>query len=225
MNQYLIAILLMAFTVSLQAQDEGGLSFGIRAGVNFQNINGKDANGDKLTNDLVTRYHAGVQVDIPVAPQFYFQPGLIFTTKGSKGDVPYLEQIATRTINLSYVEIPMNFLFKPMLGNGHMLLGVGPYVGYGVGGKAKFEAAGLSNEQDINFQKDVAIDEAASGTYFRPWDVGANLLVGYQFGGGLFFQLNAQLGLTKINPNYTFITNDKTSLQNTGFGFSLGYGF
>ena len=54
-----------------------GTAFGVRAGVNFQNINGKDANDDKLENDLITAFHAGVQVDIPIAPQFYFQPGLL----------------------------------------------------------------------------------------------------------------------------------------------------
>jgi hypothetical protein len=36
--------------------------------------------------------------------------------------------------------------------------------------------------------------------YIRPMDAGANMLVGYEFGNRVSFQLNTQLGLTKINP-------------------------
>jgi hypothetical protein len=53
-------------------------------------------------------------------------------------------------------------------------------------------------------------------------DAGANLLAGYEFSNRFSFQLNAQLGLTKINPEYEGATNDKTSAKNTGFGFSVG---
>jgi hypothetical protein len=54
-------------------------------------------------------------------------------------------------------------------------------------------------------------------------DAGANMLAGYQFRNKISVQLNAQLGLTKINPEYEGAGNDKTSAKNTGFGFSLGY--
>ncbi len=58
-------------------------SFGIRAGVNFQNLNGKDLNDDKLENKLKTGFNAGVNAEIPVGIDFYLQPGLLFSTKGS----------------------------------------------------------------------------------------------------------------------------------------------
>lgn len=200
-------------------------SFGIRAGVNLQNINGKDASGDKVKNDLVPRFHAGVQVDIPIAPGFFFQPGLLFTTKGAKGDAQLFEGTITRNVNIYYVELPLSFLYKPVLGNGHLLLGLGPYVAYGIGGKAKFEGAGISETQDVKFKKTVSLAEAAQAVYFRPFDYGANLFAGYQFANGLFFQLNTQLGLGNISPEYEGVPNNDTSLQNTGFGLSVGYGF
>jgi len=59
---------------------------GIQGGINFQNINGKDGSGEKLTNSLITGFHAGVNINIPVATDFYFQPGLLFSVKGSKND-------------------------------------------------------------------------------------------------------------------------------------------
>ncbi len=61
--------------------------------------------------------------------------------------------------------------------------------------------------------------------YVRPFDAGANLLAGYEFGFGISFQLNAQLGLLKVNPGYDGDSNDDTSVKNTGFGISVGYRF
>lgn len=202
-----------------------GTSFGLRAGVNFQNITGKDASGDKLNNNLSTRFHVGVQADIPIAPQFYFQPGLLFSTKGAKSETIILEQTVTTDVNIAYVELPLNFLFKPALGNGHLLLGVGPYLAYGVGGKAKYKAGGVSDTQDVKFDNKVTLVEASQDFYVRPFDAGANLFVGYQFANGLFFQLNTQLGLLNIAPEYEGVPNDDSAYQNTGFGLSAGYGF
>ncbi len=42
---------------------------------------------------------------------------------------------------------------------------------------------------------------------------------------GVFLQLNAQLGLFKINPEHSWDTGDKTSYKNTGYGLSIGYRF
>ena len=60
------------------------ISFGIRAGINFQNINGKESNGSKLQNGLTTGYNAGVTADIPIGVDFYFQPGILYSLKGAK---------------------------------------------------------------------------------------------------------------------------------------------
>jgi hypothetical protein len=216
-------------TLFLQAQQStsqiGGISFGLRAGVNFQNINGRDASDNKLKNDLLTGFNIGVNAEIPIAPQFYFQPGLLYSIKGAKNSEVILGQTIKSTIRIGYIELPLNLLFKPMLGTGNLLLGFGPYIALGVGGKTKFEGGGSNSSENIKFKKNVAATDPQNVAYFRPMDAGANLLAGYQFSNKLSFQLNAQLGLTKINPTYQGATNDKTSAKNTGFGVSLGYRF
>ncbi len=212
-----------------QAQEvtvkSGGTTFGIRAGVNFQNINGKDASDKKLTNDLIPGFNVGVNAEIPVAPEFYFQPGLLFSTKGAKNSEVAAGQTIKSTIHISYVELPLNFLFKPTLGTGHLLLGFGPYIAFGVGGKAKYEGAGTSVSRDIKFKKNVKTTDPEDVVYFKPLDAGASLLAGYQFSNKLSFQLNVQLGMLKINPTYEDESNDKSSAKNTGFGLSVGYRF
>ncbi len=217
-------ILIFALTGSMAfAQGYGGskTSFAILGGVNLQNLNGKDASGNKLENDLLTGFHAGVNAQIPVAPEFYFQPGLMFSTKGAKS-VGALNS----TNKLSYVELPLNLVYKALLGNGYFMLGFGPYVAYGIGGKAIYEAGGVSVEDDIEFKKEVASGDPLTTVYIKPFDAGANMFFGYELQAGLFLQLNTQLGLLDIKPEDNRITGDNQStLKNTGYGLSLGYRF
>ncbi len=222
MKKVILATLVLVtgtvFSASAQsaAASKSGISFGIRAGVNLQNINGKDGSGDKLENKLAPRFQGGVTVDIPLADQFYLQPGLLFSGKGAKDDN------SDASVSISYLDVPVTFLFKPLLGTGHMLLGVGPYVGFGVAGKMTDDN---NNKSTIKFKNEITLAEAAADPYLRRLDAGANLLVGYEMSSKLSVQLNAQLGLAKINSEISGLSGDKSAWRNTGFGLSLGYRF
>lgn len=220
---FLIAALIL-FGVSANSQNTG-TSFGLRGGVNLQNINGKDQAGDQLKLNMVPRFHVGVVVGIPVAPDFYFQPGLLFTTKGAKSKDRFLGMDMSVEYNISYMEVPMNFLYKPMLGDGHFLLGFGPYLAYGIGGKAKFTIGSLSTEEKIEFTKENGSVSFSNWKYFKSLDYGGNLFFGYELSSGISLQVNAQLGLAKINSDNNSFPNNKTEFRNTGFGISLGYNF
>lgn len=210
----LFAFATTALALSTKAQET--TTFGVRAGVNFQNINGEDENGDDLDFKLKTGFHVGVNAEIPVAPDFYVQPGVLFSTKGAKSDID------DSKVKLSYIEVPINFLYKPMLGNGKLLLGIGPYVAFAVRGKFS-DADG--DDTDIEFEKEVTFTQASIKPYLRRFDAGGNLLVGYEFSNKFSAQLNAQLGMVKINPEITDDPDDDTKWKNTGFGISLGYRF
>lgn len=203
-NIFAVAI---ATLVSTAIFAQAKTTFGIRAGVNFQNLNGKDINGDNRDNKLKTGFNAGVNAEIPVGIDFYLQPGLLFSTKGAKYDL--VGGNSDASTNLSYLELPVNFLYKPELGKGRMLLGFGPYAAYAIGGKSKIGSA----ETDIEFG-----DQDGETKRF---DAGANLLAGYEFSNKLSFQLNAGLGLINIYNKPS--TDKKSTLKNTGFGLSLGY--
>lgn len=216
-----LAIVMLTGTMAF-GQDTG-MRFGILGGVNFQNLNGKDSDGNKLENDMIVGFHAGVNVQIPIAPEFYFQPGLLFSTKGAKNTIEILGTAVTTTVNLSYVELPLNLVYKGALGNGFVLVGFGPYVGYGIGGKVKSEGGSVSLDTDIKFQNTVETGDPVDVYYVKAFDAGANVFAGYEMAGGLFFQLNAQLGMLNINPEYKGAEGDKSAIKNTGFGLSLGY--
>src|SRR5688572_28966804 len=103
----------------------GTTTFGITGGVNWNNVNGKTSTGDDLNNQLKTGFNGGVNVEFPLSNGFYLQPGVEYRQKGS-------ELSNGNKLTLSYIDIPVNFIYKPTLGAGTMLLGFGPYVGFGV---------------------------------------------------------------------------------------------
>jgi hypothetical protein len=190
-------LILAAFLTCISFASIAQTTFGIRGGVNFQNLNGKEEDGSKVNNKLKTGVNIGVTADIPVAaPDYFVQSGLLFSSKGAKIEGPDVN------VNLNYLEIPITFLYKPMLGNGRLLLGVGPYFGYAVGGKI--------GDIDISFDDD-----------FKHFDAGGNLLFGYMFTENFSAQLNAQLGLVNIGQH----SEGDATVKNTGFGVSLGYHF
>jgi hypothetical protein len=210
----LFALAATALTLTTKAQDK--TTFGIRAGVNFTNLNG-EIGGHDLENKIKAGFNIGVNAEIPVAPEFYLQPGLLFTTKGAKADE------GDDKTNVSYLEIPINFLYKPALGPGKMLLGFGPYVGIGIGGKVKGDGADV----DIKFKNDISVAEYTDlkTDYTKRLDFGGNLLVGYELSSKISFQLNAQLGMANLVPKVEGKKLEDTKVKNTGFGFSIGYRF
>jgi hypothetical protein len=210
-----VLIIALATTISafsLKAQDK--TTIGVRAGINFQNNTGKDAAGNELDNKMKTGIHIGLNAEVPIAEDFYIQPGLLFSTKGSK-DKTY-RKINTR---LSYLEIPINFLFKPELANGKLLLGVGPYLGIAVGGSYT-DANG--HKQKYKFAHKVTVAESTTHAYARRMDFGFNFLAGYELSNKVSVQLNAQLGMANLRTKIEGYS-DKTKIKNTGFGISVGY--
>ncbi len=170
---------------------------------------------EKLENKMKVGFHVGVNAEIPLADEFYLQPGVLFSTKGAK------DEEGDGKTTLSYVEVPVNFLYKADLGTGKLLMGVGPYVGIGVGGKWKGEGEDI----DVKFKNDVKTDDDDDVIYMKRLDFGGNLLFGYEFANNFSVQLNAQLGMANLVPKYNGEKVDNAKTRNTGFGVSVGYRF
>jgi hypothetical protein len=218
----LILIMLFPQTFAQKKRKvDSGIHYGILGGINLQKQIGKNTTGDPLNYKFALDFNAGVNVIISFAPDLYFQPGLIYSMKGTKQDIT---DEVKRTVKLSYVEIPLNLLYRPQLGDGHILIGLGPYVASGITGKERTKADNVTIELDVKFQNN-APTEFTSFAYYRRLDAGGNIYFGYELFDGIFFQLNAQCGLLKINPSYNNTTDDKTVKRNLGFGISVGYRF
>lgn len=210
-NRLLSMLLILVLSASFAlAQEKTKMSVGILGGINFQNLNGKLSSGDKLENDMLLGFHGGVNVQIPIAPEFYFQPGLMFSKKGAKNTYTIMGAEFTNQIKINYVEMPLNLVYKGAIGNGFVMLGFGPYLAYGISGKQIFEGKSITFERGVDF---------------NAFDAGANIFAGYEMSSGLFLQLDTQFGMLNIYPENKNSLNDQSTAKNTGFGLSLGYRF
>jgi len=230
--------LLLFFTAGFCGAAFAQVQFGVRAGANLSNVVEKDEDGNKLSTSLLPGFHVGVTADVAIADEFYLQPALLFNTKGYQ----YKQSESSVTVSLNqhpyYLELPVNFIYKPALGNGHLLLGAGPYIAYGVGGRWKLKAESgsntLSRTGSLEFKNDYSLDSALFGgniddlpeklPYGKPFDLGVNLLAGFEFSRKFSVQLNGQLGLLNIAPT---LDGQKTGAvaKNMQFGLSVGYKF
>ena len=191
----LAALAVMATVGTVNAQT----TFGVRAGVGLNGLTGKGT--DNLDNKF--GWHAGVNLEKRIGNDIYFQPNLLFYAKGSEATIANVKTSTT----LNYLEVPLNFVYKGEVGSGKVLVGLGPYVGYGIGTKSKVGSNSTSPSfEDVNLKK---------------FDLGGNLLLGWEFSNNLSAQLNAGMGFMKINDKQVADYSPK----NIGFGVSLGYRF
>ena len=216
-----IALIFMLSVSFSNAQEKSKISIGVLGGLNYQNLNGKDLGGDKLENDMLMGFHGGINIQIPIAPEFYFQPGIIYSSKGAKNTSGSI----TSTTKLNYIEVPVNMLYKASLGKGFFMLGFGPYVGYGISGNVKTVSGSVTLNRDVKFKSIVETGDNILTPYYKAFDAGANIFVGYEMANGLFLQLDTAFGMLNINPEYKILSADKSSTKNTGFGLSIGYRF
>ena len=194
---------------SMGAFAQGGLGYGLRAGVNIPKYSTNLGDTKSNTGFFVTGY-----LDAPVSPYFSIQPGLSLQNKGAKWVETSNGELKESVMSL---DIPVNLVAKlPTGGSGNFFVGAGPYVGFGLSGKRKGEQTTQSDiiikvDRDMEFGR-------GSGKDLKTTDFGVNFLAGYQLTNG--FQINAGygLGLTNLAPNSGSIKNRVWSV---GIGFGL----
>jgi len=206
--------LLFAVGMLIAGFSFGQVKWGIVAGPNFSSYTTKEGS-DKETSSLKTSVRAGVTVDLPLADEFFIGTGLLYAGKGGKDKDN--SDLASFKANLSYLQLPILFTYKPQVGTGNLVLGVGPYLAYGVGGKLKGTIGTATGEVK-------AFDDEAGDFKLNRFDAGAGIQVGYEMPQGLYFGLNADLGLVNAVSEKT-INNTDYSWKNTSFGVSVGYKF
>ncbi|WP_114789273.1 porin family protein [Niabella yanshanensis] len=231
LRPFLLVLMLTSF---LGIFGSAKAQLGVRAGFNAYNVISRDGNGNELYGDpkLNPGFHVGVTYDYLIANNFYVQPAVLFSTKGYRiknvGETASFESY----MNPYYIEMPVNILYAPRLGKGRLLLGAGPYIAYGIGGRGQNydkkieEGVVVRNDQSANLQflDDVADLKEGKWAYGKTWDYGVQILEGYEFNDRLSFQVNAQLGLANIYPDNKGVTSTN-KLRNIGFGLSVGYIF
>ncbi|NSL89558.1 PorT family protein [Chitinophaga sp. Mgbs1] len=232
MTKKTILLSIAAMCISFAAMSQARV--GIKAGWNLSNITTDNSGGTKDSRSL-SGFNAGVIADLPLVPKILsFQPGVFYSTKGSKiesGDknnsttTPFIKYSVTP----SYIEIPLNFVGKIPIGPTVKLFGgIGPYFAFGVAGKNKKEVvlAGVTTttSTSIKWDDDTPFNSnnnSAPGKWKR-FDWGGNVQVGAEISN---FLVSAQygIGFSKVYSGQSSSTDEKN--KNRVFSVSVGYLF
>lgn len=196
---------------SLGAFAQGGLGYGLRAGVNIPKYSIENGSTKTNTGFFVTGY-----LDAPISPNFSIQPGLSLQSKGAKNSVSSSVGTVERKQSIMSLDIPVNAVAKfPTGDSGNFFIGAGPYVGFGLSGKNKW--SGSTDNSTVRGDEDVKFG-SGSDKDLKSTDFGVNFLAGYQLSNG--FQINAGygLGLTNLAPT------DNGSIKNRVWSVGIGFG-
>ena len=179
----------------------------VKAGVNLANVSVTD-NGNIDDANMLTSFQVGVVGDIHVTSLLYFQPGLVFSGKGSKIEIGRPEEnlYVKQTSNPFYIEVPANLVIKlPFNNESHFFVGAGPYGAIGIAGKAKTDATVLGfsshSEHTIEFSNDdpstFGQEEGTGLGVLKRFDYGLNGIIGIE-GKKLVLSAGYGLGLAKL---------------------------
>lgn len=227
MKKLMLSLALVAGLGFASMAQTSPVRFGLKAGVAFPKLK---VSGSVLESEEAeslkanTSFYVGGTVEIPVSDIFSVQSGLTYIGKGAKA-----EESATMgadsyrvvgKINLSYLELPVNAVFKFNAGQGSLFFGAGAYYGYALNGKTKVEATvTIDGQTDKDSETDDLIFGNTEADDFKRGDFGLNFLAGYQLANGFNIHGGYGLGLRNISPS----TDGK--VKNRGFSVGVGFSF
>lgn len=212
-----IFIILLISTITLQANAQ---TLGIKAGFNLANMKETvDATTFSIDTKMKAGFHVGLMYDIPIKTYLSFEPALLFTTKGLKIKENILGVVLDASLNLYYIDIPLNLKGNFNIGEEtNVYVAFGPYLGFGLSGKSKVYASYLG--QSESSEENVIWGNDPNNDYLKRFDFGLTFGAGIEF-KKYMFGISYDLGLTNISA----YQEDDTSLKNRVLKFSLGYRF
>lgn len=225
----LLTITLITFLMSSSNKINAQTKVGIQGGYNISSVLMKDREGIKNPAQPISGFHVGLNIDIPVAQNFYVQPVLEYIMKGfEQSNNDFSGAGNNIKVKANYIQLPINLVYELSIDKGILFFGAGPYIAYGRGGK--WESAStvmlgdimIENHGNINFKKDFMDGGFGEYTYGKPWEFGSNLLLGYRFFKQLKLQVNNQMGISNLQPKLGG-ESEGGVLKNRVWSLSLGY--
>src|SRR5437762_2303711 len=229
MKTKFLAVVLFLTTILVYSFGQGSNAI-LRGGLNLANVS-ITSNGSVDDAKMLASFQVGIIGDIHVASILYFQPGVVFTGKGTKSQSG-TEGSANwyrATTNPYYIEVPLSFILKSPTGPVKFFGGAGPYLGIGIAGKNKVKGAvfgtSFNSEKSIVWSNDdpttLNSDEGAGFGIMKRFDYGLNGTVGVE-GKSAVFSVNYGLGLAKLQSgNNNSDNNNKHRVLSFTIGFKL----
>lgn len=200
MKRLLVAALaVVGFGATGFAQQQ--VKFGPKAGVNFANLSGVD------DSEMKTGFHVGAVAEIKFNEKFSIQPEVVYSAQGTK----FSSNNAEVKLNNDYINVPI--LAKYYIVDGFSVE-AGPQIGFLMKAEQEGTFGGFTGTSDVKDN-------------YKSIDFGLGLGLAYDLPMGLFFNARYNLGLSKINEDYTVgnITYKTDDIKNNVIQVSVGYKF
>lgn len=216
-------ITLLCTTVSYAQQNKPYWALHLNAGTSISNVYvGSEHN---TNSDVKVGYQFGISADYVLPSNLYFQSGIVFASKGAKydqhdPDAPLLDYYMegamssfideqSVSVNSIYLQLPINVGYKFELNN-HLSINIaaGPYLAYGVGGKATLE------EVDSEGYTEKIKQNVFGKDGWKRFDAGFNAQLGAEFNK---FSVNFGYNFGMVNVDRMY------DVYNRNLFISVGY--
>jgi hypothetical protein len=177
----------------------------------------------KKEDDMVSKLGFGASIGgytkIMFGESFGLQPELLLHYKTSKRE---FKSLGSEKGGFQYfgIEIPIYAVLQTNMGNGKGFIGLGPYSGFGVDARYKFDGKPdekLYGMKDVNLYTEQDGDEPEK----QRWDFGAAAMLGYEFGSRLQIVGSYKIGFIDAQN----VGKPSGSVLNQTFSIGLGYRF
>lgn len=200
-------------------------------GLNYSNVSAKDELGTKVDSDPVAGIYLAVGLNVPMGNQLFLEPSLVYSERGFKeeGDakIGWGKDFKTQS---SYIFLPVDLVYAIPVRTSSIRLGIGPYVGVGLGGRWKTSAPVLigdvliEDKGDVSFKNDNSARGDTENIYAKPWDYGLRIKVGYALYNQYMVSLLTQQGLADLQPMFGDY-EPKSKIKNQAFALTFAYIF
>jgi hypothetical protein len=191
---FLINFLLITFFITEFSFGQKPV-IGIKLGLALSNatINQNGTGPSTFKTSGRTGALGGIYLDVPLSKELIFRPGVEVVSKGVREKDDYSS--FDYPVIFTYIDFPLNILYKKNYTNGHLIAGGGPVIGFPV--------------SDYN------------GGYPLKTEFSINGLIGYELAIGFSLNLNYTYGLSNASRNKQIISK----ISNRYLGITVGYTF
>ncbi|MGH2563935.1 MAG: outer membrane beta-barrel protein [Ginsengibacter sp.] len=187
--KYFLLTIFFASKISLAQKP----AFGIKLGIDLSNatINYTEPSTEKYYTKV--GFLGGVYADVFLRKELFFRPGAEIVLKGVRQK--YEGSSYDLPITFTYVDFPLNIVYKNNSGKGHLMAGGGPVIG-------------------------VPINHSYNG-YPLKTEFSINGLIGFELPIGFSVNFNYTYGLNNVSSDNQFISK----ISNRYLGITAGYTF
>lgn len=156
------------------SNEQKSVVFGIRAGANLASLGLKSGANGKC--NMVTSFHAGVNLDIRFIDNLHLNTSLLFSQKGYKYENNN-DRERQETVKAQFVMLPVQLSLRL----GILQINAGPYVEYGFGGEIEYGRSGRKHD---------------TFDYYKPLGYGITAGAGLLLGKHFYLGGNYEMGLS-----------------------------